>query len=154
MSRSRAAAAVVGLPAALVLLADVAFAVLGFPVSLLLLPLLLPVGLLGTIQVTSSRRLWRRGTAPAFAASCVFGLSLWLFVAGVVSGTLDLDGQPDDPLWPATIVALALAGPSLVGLVLMGDRSTLSSPRFIGSVAVWVLLAALLVVVTLPVPGR
>ena len=55
---------------------------------------------------------------------------------------------------PEPAVALALAVPSLLDLVLTWDRTTVRDPRFIGSAAVWVLLSALVVVATLPVPGR
>jgi hypothetical protein len=157
MTRRDLGAWLVALPALLVFTFCAVILVVGFPVSLLLLPVLGPLMVLFGAQARTAQRLLR---GAAEAAGTVVVLS---FLAGLVatagavlaSGVLR-SGPPvrnEGSLWPFELGLIAVTAPTMVGGMLVFDRALISGTRVITVLAATVLAAGVVVLVFWPTAG-
>lgn len=150
MTRNQIAAAIAGVPALLLAVASAIVLVIGFPLSLLLLPVLLPVVGLATTQALSARRVWQ-GVEAAFPRFIV--TSVVIAVAGLAMSCVSLGllgtGPADHSGKAAAIIAAAVL-PSGVAAALTVTVARLRQPRTIAAMATVVLLIGVTVVMTAP----
>ena len=150
VSRNQVAAAVAGVPAVLLASASAFVLVAGFPLSLLLLPVLLPVGGLATTQALSARRVWQGVEAafPRFIVTSVVIAVAGLAMSGAFLGLLGTGGSAHSGKAAAIIAAAVL--PSGVAASLTVTVARLRQPRTIAAMATVVLLIGVTVVMTAP----
>jgi hypothetical protein len=157
MDRRRLGAWLVGVPALLAFALGAIATVVGFPVSLLLLPILGPLMLLFGAQARSARKL-RRGTPEAVGTVVTLSfVAALVATAGAVLASGVLRSSPhtqnEGSLWPYELGLIGATAPTVLGGILVFDRAQISTTRVVTVLAVFVLAAGVIVLIFWPTAG-